>query len=94
MAVEVGAILEGKVTGVKKFGAFVLLPGGETEMCIRDSYNIFIMEEVHTILSAGAGGSTKLVEPGGRIQRIFNYKYPAEYIKGFDEMLALSLIHI
>ncbi len=51
-------------------------------------YNIFIMEEVHTILSAGAGGSTKLVEPGGRIQRIFNYKYPAEYIKGFDEMLA------
>ncbi len=26
-------------------------------------YNIYIMEEVHTILSAGAGGSTKLVAP-------------------------------
>ena len=28
-------------------------------------YNIYIMEEVHTILSAGAGGSTKLVGPAG-----------------------------
>ena len=51
-------------------------------------YNIYIMEEVHSILSAGAGGSTKLVQPGGeRIQRIFNYKYPAEYISGFDTIL-------
>ncbi|HJA25602.1 MAG TPA: coproporphyrinogen dehydrogenase HemZ [Candidatus Fournierella merdigallinarum] len=51
-------------------------------------YNIYIMEEVHSILSAGAGGSTKLVQPGGeRIQRIFNYKYPAEYIRGFDTIL-------
>ena len=51
-------------------------------------YNIYIMEEVHSILSAGAGGSTKLVQPGGdKIQRIFNYKYPAEYINGFDTIL-------
>ena len=51
-------------------------------------YNIYIMEEVHSILSVGAGGSTKLVQPGGdRIQRIFNYKYPAEYINGFDTIL-------
>ncbi len=51
-------------------------------------YNIFIMEEVHTILSAGAGGSTKLVAPGGRIERIFNYKYPTEYNRDFDRVLA------
>lgn len=51
-------------------------------------YNVFIMEEVHTILSAGAGGSTKLVGPGGHIERVFNYKYPAEYLRGFGEMLA------
>ena len=50
-------------------------------------YNIFIMEEVHTILSAGAGGSTKLVAPAGRIERIFNYKYPHEYLSGFDTIL-------
>lgn len=49
-------------------------------------YNIYIMEEVHAILSAGAGGSTKLVYPGV-IQRIFNYKYPQEYVQRFDEIL-------
>lgn len=50
-------------------------------------YNVFIMEEVHTILSAGAGGSTKLVSPdGSRIERIFNHKYPLEYIERFDEV--------
>ena len=51
-------------------------------------YNIYIMEEVQTILSAGAGGSTKLVADGGkRMQRIFNFKYPTEYIQRFDEVL-------
>lgn len=52
-------------------------------------YNIYIMEEVHTILSAGAGGSTKLVDLAtNRIERIFNFKYPNEYIQRFDEVLA------
>ena len=51
-------------------------------------YNIYIMEEIHSILSAGAGGSTKLCQPGGdKIQRIFNYKYPAEYIRDFETIL-------
>ncbi|MBR1751386.1 MAG: coproporphyrinogen dehydrogenase HemZ [Ruminococcus sp.] len=51
-------------------------------------YNIYIMEEVQTIIALGAGGSTKLVDKDkGRLTRIFNYKYPNEYIKGFDEML-------
>ena len=51
-------------------------------------YNIYIMEEVQTILSAGAGGSTKLIADGGkRMQRIFNFKYPNEYIQRFAEVL-------
>ena len=45
-------------------------------------YNIYIMEELHTILSMGAGGSTKMVDrAGGRIQRAFNLKFPQEYIQ-------------
>ena len=37
---------------------------------------------------AGGGASTKLVDlTNGRIKRIFNYKYPYEYISGFDEIL-------
>ena len=54
-------------------------------------YNICIMEELCSILAMGAGGSTKLVIPGqrrGKIERIFNYKYPTEYIDRFDTILA------
>ena len=51
-------------------------------------YNIFIMDETHTILSVGAGGVTKMKAPyTGHIERIFNFKYPDEYIKRFNEIL-------
>ncbi len=43
-------------------------------------YNNYIMDELHTILSAGAGGVTKLIRrEKNMIQRIFNPKYPYEY---------------
>ncbi len=48
-------------------------------------YNVFIMDETHTILACGAGGVTKLKGEG--LKRIYNYKYPYEYINGFDEIL-------
>lgn len=51
-------------------------------------YNVYIMDETHTILACGASAVTKLREPeGDYIERIFNYKYPYEYIERFDEML-------
>ena len=50
-------------------------------------YNICIMEELCTILSLGGGGSTKLVNAAeGRIERVFNPKYPREYIEGLDKI--------
>ena len=50
-------------------------------------YNIFIMDETHTILSAGAGGVTKMKAPyDKKIERIFNFKYPYEYIERFELM--------
>ena len=52
-------------------------------------YNIYIMEEAQTILAAGAGGSTKLVNTEtGKIERLFNYKFPYEYISRYDKMIA------
>ena len=43
-------------------------------------YNIYIMEELCSILSMGAGGSTKMVDlSGNQIRRAFNLKYPKEY---------------
>jgi len=43
-------------------------------------YNICMMEELCTVLALGGGGVTKIVTSGGRIERIFNAKYPLEYI--------------
>ena len=49
-------------------------------------YNVYMMEEVHTILAAGAGAVTKLVDyhadQNGKIEieRVFNDKYPYEYL--------------
>ncbi len=51
-------------------------------------YNVFIMDETHTILACGASAVTKLREPGGDyIERIYNFKYPYEYIDRFEEMI-------
>lgn len=50
-------------------------------------YNVFMMEECHTVLAVGAGAVTKLCEFGTtNVERIFNYKYPYEYISGFDKI--------
>ena len=49
-------------------------------------YNVNIMEEAQTIIALGGGGATKLVS-GEKIERIFNFKDPNEYIRRFDEIL-------
>ena len=51
-------------------------------------YNIYMMEEIHTVLAVGAGAVTKLKEPDGAyIERIFNFKYPYEYNSRFEELI-------
>ena len=52
-------------------------------------YNIYIMSELCSILSFGAGGSTKMVHPKtGDIERVFNLKYPKEYTERPEKFLA------
>ncbi len=48
-------------------------------------YNIYMMEEMHSILSLGGGGMTKLVRDG-RISRLSNPKYPQEYIRDMESI--------
>ena len=51
-------------------------------------YNVYIMEEIQTIISLGCGGVTKTVDrETNRIERIFNVKEPKDYIERLDEML-------
>lgn len=49
-------------------------------------YNIYIMEEIQTILAMGGGASTKMVK-GDRIERVFNPKEAADYITRIDEII-------
>ena len=52
-------------------------------------YNICMMEELHTIVSLGGGGVTKLVDRAtGYIERLANAKYPQEYIQKIDAICA------
>lgn len=48
-------------------------------------YNICMMEEVRSVISAGVGAVTKLVK-GDRIERIFNVKDVREYLNRAEEM--------
>lgn len=51
-------------------------------------YNVYVMDETHTILACGSGGVTKLKRNNpDYLERIFNFKYPYEYIDRFDELI-------
>lgn len=69
MALEVGMIVEGKVTGVKKFGAFVSLPDGKSGMVhISEVSNSFI-ENLDAVLQEGQEVKVKVINiaPDGKI---------------------------
>ena len=52
-------------------------------------YNLFIMDELQSIVACGAGAVTKLRHPEtGVIERVYDLKYPLEYMQRFDEMLS------
>ena len=50
-------------------------------------YNIYMMEEIHTIISLGGGGMNKVNLPGGKIERFHNPKFPEQYIEMIDSVL-------
>ena len=49
-------------------------------------YNIYMMEEVHTILSLGGGGMNKVNFPDGSLKRFHNPKFPEQYIEMIDDV--------
>ena len=50
-------------------------------------YNIYMMEEIHTILSLGGGGMNKVNLPDGSLQRFHNPKVPEQYIELLPKVL-------
>ena len=69
MELEIGSIYEGKVTGITKFGAFVLLPMGKSGMVhISEVANTFV-DDINNFLKEGQTVTVKLIaiDPQGRI---------------------------
>ncbi len=50
-------------------------------------YNIYMMEELHTILSVGGGGMNKVNLADGRLQRFHNPKFPEQYTQQIETVL-------
>ena len=69
MELAVGAILEGKVTGITKFGAFVSLPGGKTGMVHISEIAHAYVSDINEYLSVGQDVKVKViaVDPAGKI---------------------------
>ena len=69
MQLEVGSVLEGKVTGITKFGAFVELPGGKTGMVHISEIATSYVKEISDHLSMNDTVKVKVigVTPEGKI---------------------------
>ena len=50
-------------------------------------YNIYMMEELHTIVSLGGGGMNKVNFPDGSLRRFHNPKFPEQYIEQMESVL-------
>ncbi len=50
-------------------------------------YNIYMMEEVHTIVSVGGGSISKVNLPDGKLVRFPNPKFPEQYIEMIESVL-------
>ena len=50
-------------------------------------YNIYMMEELHSILSLGGGGMNKVNLPGGKVERFHNPKFPEGYLEQLPKVL-------
>ena len=62
MAIEIGSLQEGKVTGIMNFGAFVALPGGKSGLVhISEISNTFV-KDVHDFLQVGQIVKVKVLD--------------------------------
>lgn len=69
MQLEVGSILEGKVTGITKFGAFIELPGGKTGMVHISEVASSYVKEISDYLSLNQTVKVKIIgiTPEGKV---------------------------
>lgn len=79
MALQVGDIVEGKVTGIKPFGAFVSLPEGKTGLVHISEVSYEFVQDLSAVLSEGQTVSVKVISvaPDGKIALSIKRTQPA-----------------
>ena len=80
MALEVGAVVEGRVTGITKFGAFVALPEGKSGLVhISEVANAFV-SDVHDHVQMGQTVKVRIlsISPEGKINLSIKKTQPQE----------------
>lgn len=80
MQLEVGSVLEGKVTGITKFGAFVELPGGKTGMVHISEIAASYVKEISDHLSINDTVKVKVIgiTPEGKVSLSIKQAAPAQ----------------
>ena len=79
MELEVGAILDGKVTGITKFGAFVALPGGKSGLVHISEVAYSYVSDVNEFLTVGQDVKVKVIgiDDNNRINLSIKQTLPA-----------------
>ncbi|MBQ6052399.1 MAG: S1 RNA-binding domain-containing protein [Clostridia bacterium] len=95
MAIEVGHIYDGTVTGLSKFGAFVKLPGGKSGMVHISEVSTEYVKDISEHLSEGSTVRVKVisVDEKGRINLSVRKAMEEEFIPdkkpvSFEDMLS------
>ncbi|HJD22329.1 MAG TPA: S1 RNA-binding domain-containing protein [Candidatus Gemmiger faecigallinarum] len=79
MAFQVGDIVEGKVTGIKPFGAFVALPDHKNGLVHISEVSYEFVQDLSTVLSEGQTVQVKVmsIAPDGKIALSIKRTQPA-----------------
>lgn len=69
MQFEIGSIIDGKVSGLTNFGAFISLPGGATGMVHISEVSNTYVKDIHDYLTDGQDVKVKVlsISPEGKI---------------------------
>ena len=89
MQLEVGAVLEGKVTGITKFGAFVELPGGKTGMVHISEVAPTYVKEIRDYVTENQMVKVKVLSIGDDGQVSLSIKKAMEQPRGAARRLRL-----
>ncbi|MGI5967620.1 MULTISPECIES: S1 RNA-binding domain-containing protein [Anaerotruncus] len=83
MQLEVGSIVEGKVTGITKFGAFIELPGGKTGMVHISEVASSYVKEISDHLSQNQMVKVKIIgiTPEGKVSLSIKQVAPAQPVQ-------------